>query len=148
MKTDYFRLGLVGSLGVPVDEAAMRATVANAYDELLAQITQQRPISLVAGLTNKGINKIGYEIARERGWHTAGIACFQSKPRNRFAVDTMILVGANWGDESETFLDSIDALVRIGGGPQAMRETAIAKSRGLLVIERDVPREAFIYQER
>jgi len=48
-------------------------------------------------------------------------------------------VGQAWGDESPTFLNSIDVLVRVGGGKQALRETAAMKASGQPVIEYDLP---------
>ena len=39
----------------------------------------------------------------------------------------MIIVGKEWGDESETFLNKIDCIVKIGGGKQSEKEFAQAK---------------------
>jgi hypothetical protein len=49
-----------------------------------------------------------------------------------------IIVGDNWGDESKTFLDSIDMLVRVGGGKQSLEECNEAKKQGIKVVEYDL----------
>ncbi len=48
------------------------------------------------------------------------------------------MIGDEWGDESEKFLDSIDVLVRIGGGKQSMAEVKKAKEMGIKVIEHEL----------
>lgn len=40
----------------------------------------------------------------------------KAKDYECFPVDEEIIVGKEWGDESETFLDRVDILVKIGGG--------------------------------
>lgn len=39
-----------------------------------------------------------------------------------FPCNRQTIVGERWGDESETFLSSIDVLLRFGGGPQSQAE--------------------------
>lgn len=43
-------------------------------------------------------------------------------------------------DESKTFLNYINALVRVGGSEQTMLGTGQAKKMGKVVIEYDLPR--------
>ena len=46
-----------------------------------------------------------------------------------------MIVGENWGDESETFVRSIDGILRVGGGGQSKREVAAVREKGGEVIE-------------
>lgn len=56
-----------------------------------------------------------------------------------FPVSSVTLVGSNWGDETESFLNSINILVRIGGGKQSMREVEMTKKmRRIDIIEYDL----------
>ena len=44
-----------------------------------------------------------------------------------FNCDYVEIVGSEWGEESGTFLNSIDLFIRVGGGGQSKRETATFK---------------------
>lgn len=97
-------------------------------------------VMIVGGLTDvESIHRIGYYIARQQGWNCGGIACEKAKKFAWFPMsqdgDVLVIEGTNWGDESERFLNSIDVLVRVGGGPQAHNETKIAKERNIPVYE-------------
>ena len=52
-----------------------------------------------------------------------------------------VTIGANHGDESEAFLQFLDILVRVGGGPQSHDEVAHFRTThpGNLVFEAEVP---------
>lgn len=93
---------------------------------------------VVSGLTDLGIPGIAYRVAVNRGWKTVGIACTKADRYACFPVDEKIIVGENWGDESQTFLNSIDVLVRIGGGKQTMKECAEWESKGKPFIQYDL----------
>jgi hypothetical protein len=99
------------------------------------------PVNIVSGLTNIGVPKIAYGIAKTYGFYTTGIACSKAFDYECFPVDTKIIVGDNWGDESETFLNYIDILVRVGGGKQSLAEVALAKEKNIPVIEYDLDGE-------
>jgi hypothetical protein len=73
---------------------------------------------------------LAYRIAAQRGWRTSGIACSKATDYDCFPVNEKKIVGANWGDESETFLRECDVIVRVGGGKQSLAEVAQFKSRG------------------
>ena len=79
-------------------------------------------LSICSGLTDLGIPSLAYKFAETHGCHTIGIACSKANENPCFPVDEKIIVGNDWGDESETFLSKIDALVRIGGGKQSESE--------------------------
>lgn len=92
-------------------------------------------IDIVSGLTDVGIPGIAYHLVtsgrinKDAFGKTVGIACAKAKDYPRFPVDEKHIIGSEWGDESEFFVDYIDALVRIGGGEQSHREVALFKSK-------------------
>jgi len=92
-------------------------------------------VVIVSGLTAMGVPLLAYEEAKKNGWKTVGIACKKAYDYERFPVDEEIIVGEEWGDESETFLKSIDMLLKIGGGRQSLKEVQMAKEMGLQVAE-------------
>ncbi|HEX9923906.1 MAG TPA: hypothetical protein VGD99_14710 [Anaerolineae bacterium] len=131
------RIGVVGYSGQPFDHDRARQLLDEAYDQLESRYPDRAKV-VVSVLTDVGIPALTYRAAVERGWRTAGIACAKAFEYERFPVDEEHIVGQKWGDESPTFLDSIDILVRVGGGKQALRETADMKASGRPVIEYDL----------
>ncbi len=105
---------------------------------MLESLHKDQAFEVVSGWTNLGIPKQAYEEAVKRKWFTVGIACKKAYEFPRFPVDRIVVVGENWGDESPTFLNSIDVLVRVGGGKQSLNETAEARKRGMDVYEFEV----------
>lgn len=80
---------------------------------------------LVSGLTNLGIPKEAYSLAKHilgDDVITVGFACSKAKDFPQFPVDEKHIIGDAWGDESDAFLSSIDGLIRIGGGKQSLDE--------------------------
>lgn len=86
-------------------------------------IASKNPV-VVSGLTNVGIPAIVYAEAASRGLRTAGIACSKAEEYECFPVDEKLIVGKEWGEESQTFLKNIDFLIKIGGGDQSVKEYA------------------------
>ena len=136
-ESSSFRLGLVGYSTQDFDKALAEIYLKEVFDKIYAE--HQSNVILVSGLTDMGIPKIGYTLARKYGWKLQGIAPECSKEYTPFNVDFSTFVGDNWGDESVYFLDHIDALVRIGGGKQSIKETLWAKAKSLKVYEYDLP---------
>ncbi len=103
-------------------------------------------IHIVAGLTNVGVSSIAYRLAKEFGFFTVGIAPQQAFRFELFPVDEQHIVGNKFGEESEFFLRSISQLIRIGGGPQSMREIQMAREHPDIkntitrIIEYNLPR--------
>ncbi len=89
---------------------------------------QEVEISICSGLTNLGIPSLAYEFALEHDLFTIGVACEKAKEYECFPVDEEVIVGDDWGDESEMFLSMIDAMVMIGGGEQSQKEAETFKS--------------------
>lgn len=132
------RIGVVGYSAQKFDEAEARRMIIEAYDTFDARYLDKSKV-VVSGLTDLGIPALAYREAVRRGWRTVGIACSKAANYDCFSVDERIIVGNNWGDESPTFLDSIDVLVRVGGGNQSMNETAEMRTRSKPIIEYDLP---------
>ena len=124
------RLGVVGYCPpTRFDETKGLEMVQASYNAVMGDFPGWE-ITVVSGLTNVGVLRLAYEEAKRRGWRTAGVACEKAYAlRDQwFPVDEEpLIVGKEWGEESETFLTSIDALVRIGGGPQSRREAKLAR---------------------
>jgi len=132
---EKFNLGVVGYCPPSrymEDEA--RRMVNEGFDQVATKHPDEE-INVVSGLTHVGVLGIAYEEAQKRGWKTTGIACKKAEDYPLFPVDEKQIVGKNWGDESETFIDSIDGILRVGGGPQSKREVAMVEEKGGEVIE-------------
>jgi len=77
---------------------------------------------VVSGLTNLGIPSLAYATGYGIGLETTGIACSLANDMPCYPVGRKIIVGDSWGDESDTFLEYIDELIKVGGGDQSERE--------------------------
>ncbi len=117
------QVGIVGYSGTPFDLEAGRLLVREALDWVIETYPSER-YALVSGLTDMGIPGLAYREAQARGWWLVGIACKRARKMRCFPVDQRLLVGREWGDESEAFLRFIDVLVKVGGGRQSIREYA------------------------
>lgn len=127
-----FKIGVTGYSFQAFDLGAAARFLKLGFTELAPQ---GRDIEIVSGLTDFGIPGLAYRLACRLGYKTAGIACKQANDYQLFPVDRKMIVGEDWGEESETFLGYVDALLRIGGGDQALSEVEQAKKMGLPVKE-------------
>jgi hypothetical protein len=137
-----FRVGVVGFSAQPFDEALARAWMAEALDALAALAPDpaaRGALTLVTGLTDVGMNAIAHRLARERGHALASVSSLAALEWPCFGVERAHLVGERWGEESEAFVGSLDAFLRVGGGPQSVREEAMARARGLPTWAFDLP---------
>jgi len=121
------------------DEAKAAEMIRDAYGKVAAQWPDGE-IAVVSGMTDVGVLKIAYDEAARRGWMTIGVACSRAREHKLFPVDREIWAGSEWGDESPTFVEVIDAIIRIGEGKQSMAETALVKAKGLPAFEYELPR--------
>lgn len=121
-----FRIGVVGFSKSTFDQATAATLLAGALDLVLAS-NPTAAYELVSGLTAQGVPKLAYELAIARGIPTVGFSARQALRVRAgvFAVTKQILVGERFGDESAAFVAYIDALIRIGGGPQSRHEVAL-----------------------
>ena len=121
------KIGIVGYSMQKFDKEKAIEYLKQAFD----LIERQHPDGIktvVSGLTDLGIPALAYREAVKRNWKVEGIACSKAMDYTWFPVNDITIVGDNWGDESETFLNSINILVRIGGGQQSMREVEMARN--------------------
>jgi hypothetical protein len=136
-----FRIGVVGYCPPSIfDEHKALVYIKRAYDKIERK-HPHIPKTVVSGLTNVGVLKLAYEEAKRRGWKTAGVACRKvlDYKNDWFPVDEKpIIVGSSWGDESETFINNTDVIVRVGGGPQSLEECRLAKKQGKKVYNYDL----------
>lgn len=137
--TQTVRVGLVGYCPPSkFDEEAALEMIQEAFDHIEAKFPDHH-VSLVSGWTNVGVLALGYAEAHKRGWSTVGVACNKAFDFELFDVNHGYAVGKEWGDETEKFLSEIECMVRIGGGEQSLRETAIVRERGQLTLEYNLP---------
>jgi hypothetical protein len=121
-----FSIGVVGYSAMKFDEELAILLLARGLDVLTEG---QTDVEIVSGLTNIGIPAIVYQIATHRGYKTVGIACEKAFECELFPVDEQIITGDDWGDESEVFIERIDALLRVGGGKQSLKEVEMFKEK-------------------
>ncbi len=128
---DTLRVGVVGYSDHCFNQTSALSLLRQAFDSL----SQTANVEVVSGLMHKGVPALAHMEAVQRGWKTVGIACIRAFEYPCFPVDERIIVGINWGDESATFLDMIDVLIRIGGSKQSLHEVYLARMQGKYVIE-------------
>ncbi|NEP01383.1 MAG: hypothetical protein F6K58_22550 [Symploca sp. SIO2E9] len=128
------RIGVVGYSKQVFESDTALSLIQRAFD-VIATKQNIEVVEVVSGLTQLGIPALAYQEAVRRGWKTIGVACRKALDYQCFPVDQRIIVGRNWGDESQAFLDMIDILVRFGGGQQAHFECLLAQEQGKQVIE-------------
>ncbi len=96
---------------------------------IFANLDSPHNLEIVSGYTCLGVPAIAYEVAGDMCLKTVGIACKLCNEYDTYPVDEFIIVGDNWGDESEVFIDRIDFLIRIGGGDQSFKEVEMFKKK-------------------
>jgi 2'-5' RNA ligase len=140
-KKKYFKIGIVGYSAVYFDKKKAKEILEKLIDKAIKKNTEKLPISIVSGLTDLGIPALAYKIATERSYQTVGYACKQAKQFDCFNVDQENIIGKEWGDESEEFLNNIDVIIRVGGGKQSLAEVKQAKEKEISVYEEDLPKK-------
>lgn len=126
----YTRVGVVGFSGQQFDRHKANECLMDAMSKI------KGPAVIISGLTDIGVPALAYRVAKQFKFKTAGIACEKAKEYPNYPVDVSpIIVGKEWGDESHTFLNNLDMLIRVGGGQQSLREVNEAKAKGIPVIE-------------
>lgn len=129
------RIGVIGYSKQTFDEghAGMDIFLAlhNIKHTYETKIQKKIQVELVSGLTDIGIPALAYRYAKsvfsDSLVKTVGIACAKAREYPQFPVDEKHIIGTEWGDESEYFINNIDCLVRVGGGEQSMKEAAMFK---------------------
>lgn len=121
------KIGVVGFSQNNIDEALARNILINAFHQILERHSHHQSIEIVSGLTNIGIPKIAYQIADEFGFIKVGISAARALQVKCgiYHVDQQIIEGKEFGDESITFINYIDFLIRVGGGKQSHQEVKL-----------------------
>lgn len=129
------KIGVVGYSMQEFDKQKAIGYIKKAFDLIEKQYPDGTK-TVISGLTDLGIPALAYREAKRRSWRVEGIACSKALDYIWFPVSNITMVGRNWGDESETFLKSINILIRVGGGEQSMREVEMAKKmKGIDIVE-------------
>lgn len=139
------KVGLVGYCPpTKFDSVRAKELVEQALDRVQRDHPAVNQFVLVSGLANVGIPAIGYAIAQGRpNWETMGIACEEVNGFEWFpvSIEPPIIVGRDWGDESQRFLQECDGgvLVRVGGGTQSHEEAGQFARNGGTVYAYELP---------
>ena len=117
------KIGIVGFSGRPFNKHIAHSLLYK-HINALKQKYGAKNLEIVSGYTNIGIPKIAYEIADELGITTVGLSAKEalSVDCGLYPVDKVMIVGECFGDESPTFINYIDIMIRVGGGKQSMDE--------------------------
>ena len=122
------KIGVVGFSRSQFDKKMAILKLRNILEEL-SEGKNPLQIEIVSGYTNMGVPRIAYRLADDMGMVTIGFSAKQAlRVRSGvYPVKKKILVGERFGDESKAFIEYIDILVRIGGGPQSRHEVELFK---------------------
>ncbi|TVZ41527.1 hypothetical protein P886_0873 [Alteromonadaceae bacterium 2753L.S.0a.02] len=125
------KIGVVGFSSDAIDSVRARILLEQSFKQLLlakgAPDDTAQAVEIVTGFTNIGVPKLAYQIADSWGYTTVGISAQQAY-RVRcgiYPVKKAFIVGDNFGDESQAFIDYIDYLVAVCGGTQSQREIVL-----------------------
>lgn len=125
------KIGIVGFSSKHIDEGLGAQLLEQEISKIVSLHTSEHHVEIVTGLTNIGIPKLAYQIADKRCFIKVGISAQQAYQVKCgvYPVDRVIIVGEVFGDESQTFVDYIEYLVRVGGGKQSAHEVALFKEK-------------------
>ncbi|BBM86516.1 hypothetical protein [Candidatus Uabimicrobium amorphum] len=126
------KIGVVGYSRPQFDQEKATEMLKKGIAQFMEQFNAAKPnVEIVSGLTNVGIPKLAYEIAVAESLTTVGISAEEALKVSCgiFAVDKQIIEGKNFGDESQTFIDYIDCLIRVGGGEQSHEEVKMFQEK-------------------
>jgi hypothetical protein len=123
------KYGIVGFSRKDFDQK-QAAQILRACFEKIKRKHPNTTVEIVSGYTNTGVPKLAYELANEFGFVTVGFSAQQALEVSCgvYPVQKVVLIGQQFGDESEDFVQYIDALIRVGGGAQSKHEVALFKS--------------------
>jgi hypothetical protein len=122
-------IGFIGSVRPDFNHEIARTYIDEVMEKIIDAYEKKKgtyTIEIVSGLTNQGVPKLVYEYADKMKYPTIGFAPSRIHQirAGMYPVTKQIIIGTNFGDESAQFLEYIDILVRIGGGPQSHMEVS------------------------
>ena len=133
-----FRIGVVG-YNSHIDDTVVEELLHDAIGIIDAGVQGQK-IEIVAGLIDAGTNKVAYRVAENLGYGTGGVACSLAEYHpEAYACDWKKIILGSPGVETDAFVSSIDALVRVGGDEYARQMARMAQERGVWMVEYDFP---------
>lgn len=142
---NIIRVGVVGYSSQKFNKIKAWDLLKEGFEQIKSDSNTNK-LMVISGLTDIGIPSLAYYIARQNGWNIGGIGPERALEYKWFPMsndgDELVISGEDWGDETPKFLDSVDVLLRIGGGVQALYETQLANKRGMKVYEYDLEVEA------
>jgi hypothetical protein len=71
-------------------------------------------IEIVAKLVDRGVSRAAYEVAQELEFRTAGVAPRVALDETCSLVDRREIVGEDWGQETETFINQVSIIICLG----------------------------------
>lgn len=124
------KIGVVGFSRNQFDQKDAAQKLDHTIQQIIANYPN-REFEIVSGLTNMGVPRLAYLLADRLGIDTVGFSAKQAFKvyAGIYPVTQQIIVGDRFGDESEEFINYIDVLVRIGGGPQSRHEVELFKNK-------------------
>jgi len=120
LSPDKMKIGIIGFSTFEFDKGKAEDLITGCLTTLDALDPEN--CQLVSGLTDVGVPGIAYAVAKRLKWYTIGYASKKASEYKLYPVDEKHIIGDNWGDESEGFLQSIDILIKVGGGDQSKKE--------------------------
>lgn len=136
IKTKF--IGFVGYSNARFDKDKANLMIKEIFDSIDYKFNNIN-IVIVSGATSiDGIPKLVYDEAKLRNHKLMGIMAWPGCECELYDVDDLIIKGANWGDESDLFINTIDMLYRIGGGKQSFEEVKKASKKGIPIFEYDL----------
>ena len=136
------KIGFVGYSISEFDITKANKILDDIFEEIKNKYTNRGyNVEIVTGATALGIPLLVYQHAAINEYKTIGIMCKQGYNYQLYFCDTIYAIGNDWGDESETFINYIDILYKVGGGPQSNNEADMARSKNKLVFEYELERQ-------
>jgi len=130
-------IGFIGYSAGKFDKQIAQRIINEIFQEISDKYKNEE-IVVVSGATYVGIPALVYDTASDYKYKTVGVMCKEGYECDLYFCDEIYAVGENWGDESETFIDMIDVLYRIGGGKQSFHEVIMARNNHIPVHEYDL----------
>lgn len=134
---EIFKIGIIGSLKPNFDVEDAKEKIIESID-LILKYHPNKNYQVISVMTNEGIPKHAYDIAREKyKFLTVGYASemiYQGK-YGVYPVDEKKIVGEKYGDECQYLINNINCLIRIGGGYQSNYE--VEEFKNLLLTKYD-----------
>lgn len=96
----------------------------------LRQQRYEPRLVMCSGATDAGVLQLAYQEAAKLGITAMGVTPDRTLQYNVGEMSYLIPFGHEFGDESEAFLQVIDELILMGGGPQSRTETLAAIKLG------------------